>query len=94
MIEANPFPDVDNAKKNLHVTFFSGEPDADAARQLEATDFGHDRLSFRGREIYIAYKDGMGRSSSPSSWPGRSSASPPPTATGTRSQRCWRWLTA
>ena len=30
VIEANPFPDVDNPKKNLHVTFFSGEPDADA----------------------------------------------------------------
>ena len=61
-IEANPFPDTPNAKKNLHVTFLSGEPDAEAVKQLEATDFGDDRLSFRGREIYIAYKDGMGRS--------------------------------
>jgi uncharacterized protein (DUF1697 family) len=62
VIEANPFPDTPNAKKNLHVTFLSGEPDADAVKQLEAADFGDDRLSFRGREIYIAYKDGMGRS--------------------------------
>ena len=62
VIEANPFPGVDNAGKNLHVTFLSGEPDADIARELEATDFGDDRLAFRGREIYIAYKDGMGRS--------------------------------
>ena len=62
VIEANPFPDTPNAKKNLHVTFLSGEPDAEAVKQLEATDFGDDRLSFRGREIYIAYKDGMGRS--------------------------------
>ena len=62
VIEANPFPDTPNAKKNLHVTFLSGKPDAEAVKALEATDFGDDRLSVRGREIYIAYKDGMGRS--------------------------------
>ena len=62
VIEANPFPDTPNAKKNLHVTFLSGEPDAGVAAELEATDFGGDRLAFRGREIYIAYADGMGRS--------------------------------
>ena len=62
VIEANPFPDVDNPKKNLHVTFFSGEPDAEARKTLESTDFGDDRLAFKGREVYIAYKDGMGRS--------------------------------
>ena len=61
-IEANPFPDTPNAKKNLHVTFLSGEPDAGVAAELEATDFGGDRLAFRGREIDIAYEDGMGRS--------------------------------
>ena len=62
VIEANPFPDVENAKKNLHVTFFSGEPDADVRKHLEAIDFDPDRLAFSGREVYIAYKDGMGRS--------------------------------
>ena len=62
VIEANPFPDTANAPKNLHVTFLAGEPDADAVARLEAADFGGDRLAFRGREIYIAYKDGMGRS--------------------------------
>jgi uncharacterized protein (DUF1697 family) len=62
VIEANPFPDVPDAGKNLHVTFLAGEPDADVAKELEAADFGDDRLSIRGREIYIAYKDGMGRS--------------------------------
>jgi uncharacterized protein (DUF1697 family) len=62
VIEANPFPDTANAPKNLHVTFLAGEPDADAVGKLEAADFGDDRLAFRGREIYIAYQDGMGRS--------------------------------
>jgi uncharacterized protein (DUF1697 family) len=60
-IEANPF-DVPANPKDLHVTFLSGEPHAAAREKLEATDFGPDRLAFRGREIYIAYDDGMGRS--------------------------------
>ncbi len=62
VIEANPFPDTPNAKKNLHVTFLSAEPGADAVAKHEDADFGGDRLAFRGREIYIAYANGMGRS--------------------------------
>ena len=60
-IEANPFPVPDNPK-DLHVTFLSGEPDPAAVEKLEAVDFGVDRLAFAGREIYILYTDGMGRS--------------------------------
>ena len=62
VIDANPFPDTPNPKKNLHVTFFDGEPDTSVTKELEATDFGADTLAFREREVYIAYKDGMGRS--------------------------------
>lgn len=60
-IEANPFP-VPKDPKNLHVTFLAGEPDADAVKKLEDADLGDDRIAFRDREIYIAYKSGMGRS--------------------------------
>jgi uncharacterized protein (DUF1697 family) len=60
-IEANPFP-VPKDPKNLHVTFLAGEPDAAAVKKLEDADLGDDRLAFRGREIYIAYENGMGRS--------------------------------
>jgi uncharacterized protein (DUF1697 family) len=60
-IEANPF-DVPANPKDLHVTFLSGEPGAAARETLEATDFGPDRLAFHGREIYLLYDDGMGRS--------------------------------
>ena len=60
-IDANPF-DVPSNPKDLHLTFLSGEPDAHAREKLEATDFGVDRLAFAGREIYILYEDGMGRS--------------------------------
>ncbi len=60
-IEANPF-DVPKDPKNLHVTFLSGEPDAAAREKLEAADLGPDELEFAGREIYILYANGMGRS--------------------------------
>ena len=60
-IEANPFPVPEDPKK-LHVTFLAGEPDAGAVKQLEAADVGDDRIAFEGREIYIAYANGMGRS--------------------------------
>jgi uncharacterized protein (DUF1697 family) len=60
-IEANPFP-VPANPKNLHVTFLSGEPDAEAVKKLEAADLGDDRVAFAGREIYVLYANGMGRS--------------------------------
>jgi uncharacterized protein (DUF1697 family) len=60
-IEANPF-ELPADPKNLHVTFLSGEPDAAAVRKLEDADLGDDRIAFHGREIYILYTNGMGRS--------------------------------
>ena len=60
-IDANPF-DVPKDPKNLHVTFLSGKPDAAAVKKLEAADVGPDELVFAGREIYILYGNGMGRS--------------------------------
>jgi uncharacterized protein (DUF1697 family) len=60
-IEANPF-DVPKNPKDLHVTFLSGKPDKDAVKKLEAADFPPDELKLVGREIYILYADGMGRS--------------------------------
>ncbi len=60
-IEANPFK-VPKNPKDLHVTFLSGKPDKDAVKKLEAADFPPDELKVAGREIYILYADGMGRS--------------------------------
>jgi uncharacterized protein (DUF1697 family) len=60
-IEANPFA-VPADPKNLHVTFLAGEPDAAAVEKLAEADLGDDRLEFAGREIYILYVNGMGRS--------------------------------
>jgi uncharacterized protein (DUF1697 family) len=60
-IEANPFK-VPKNPKDLHVTFLSGKPDKDAVKKLEDADFPPDELKFAGREIYVLYADGMGRS--------------------------------
>ena len=58
-IDANPFP-VPDDPKNLHVTFLDGEPDAAALEGID--DEGPDKVAVQGREIYILYEDGMGRS--------------------------------
>ena len=60
-IEANPF-EVPQDPKNLHVTFLADEPDQDAVKKLEALDFPPDELKLAGREIYILYANGSGRS--------------------------------
>jgi uncharacterized protein (DUF1697 family) len=48
--------------KNLHITFLSGKPDKDAVKTLEALDFPPDELKLAGREMYILYANGSGRS--------------------------------
>jgi uncharacterized protein (DUF1697 family) len=60
-IEANPF-DVPKDPKNLHVTFLDGKPDASALKKLDDADLAPDELALKGREIYILYANGMGRS--------------------------------
>jgi uncharacterized protein (DUF1697 family) len=60
-IEANPFA-VPDDPKNLHVTFLGGKPDAAALEKLDDADLAPDELELRGREIYILYANGMGRS--------------------------------
>jgi uncharacterized protein (DUF1697 family) len=60
-IEANPF-DVPKDPKNLHVTFLADTPDKDAVTKLVALDFPPDELKLAGREIYILYANGSGRS--------------------------------
>jgi uncharacterized protein (DUF1697 family) len=60
-IEANPFK-IPKDPKNLHVTFLAGKPDKAAVDKLGDTDLAPDELAFKGREIYILYPNGMGRS--------------------------------
>ena len=60
-IEANPFPVPDDPKM-LHVTFLDGAPDAAAIEAIEQADTDPDEVAFAGREIYVLYANGMGRS--------------------------------
>ncbi len=61
VIDANPFP-VPGDPKMLHVTFLDAEPDAAAVEAIEQADTGPDEVTFAGREIYVLYANGMGRS--------------------------------
>lgn len=54
-----PFPDAD--EKALHIAFLRETPSAAKARALVAPD-GPDELAVIGREVFLHYPDGMGRS--------------------------------
>jgi uncharacterized protein (DUF1697 family) len=48
--------------KALHVGLLKAEPAEAAARRLDGADFGQDHFELRGRELFLCYPDGMGRS--------------------------------
>jgi uncharacterized protein (DUF1697 family) len=57
-LAANPFPH--EAPDKVVAFFFDAPAPADAARR--ATGVGREQISVRGREIYVFYPDGIGRS--------------------------------
>jgi len=62
VIERNPITDGPSTPKLFQVTFFSGEPDADAVAKLVGQDFGDERLEVIGREAYAWHPDGIQKS--------------------------------
>lgn len=63
VIAANPFPEV--AQRNpshLIVMFLEGRPSTDAQNALRAAYAGPEPMHFAGRELYVHYGEGMGRS--------------------------------
>ncbi len=61
-IEGNPFAkesSKDPAK--VHIAFLSEVPKADAVKKLAALATASEQLQHSGREVYLYYKDGMGR---------------------------------
>lgn len=48
--------------KFCHVWFFAAAPSREAAAAVQAYDFGDDQLRVVGRELYVRYADGAGRS--------------------------------
>jgi uncharacterized protein (DUF1697 family) len=66
VVQHSPFanrPGIEPAK--LAVVFLARSPEAEAAAELRALDTNPEELHLRGRELYIYYPDGMGRSKLP-----------------------------
>jgi uncharacterized protein (DUF1697 family) len=61
---ANPFLDAepDRDPKTLHVAFLSARPSAAATGKLDADRSPPDAFAVHGREVYLSYPDGSGRS--------------------------------
>ena len=61
-IERNPIPEGVEHPKLFQVTFFSGEPSAEAVEQLLEQDFGDERVEVVGREAYAWHPNGIQKS--------------------------------
>lgn len=63
VIDANPFPrEAKTDPGRLIVVFLQQAPDDSAAADLRKKIVGREVVRVRGREAYITYPDGMGRS--------------------------------
>jgi len=60
LMAANPFPETAETLPNrLLVTALKAAPGEEAARRLEASVTGPERLRIIGREVFVAYTDAM-----------------------------------
>lgn len=60
--ERHPFAAVEGDEAKLHVMFLADAPDADAVANLDAEQFAPDTFAIEGREMFIHYPNGAGRS--------------------------------
>lgn len=58
----HPFSNLGLDDRMLHVAFLDREPDEKVDDLIDPHDFTPDRLQADGREIYLAYPNGSGRS--------------------------------
>jgi len=66
VIAANPFPEQAKSEPGkVLVTFLAGEPPRDAEANLEKFKGLPEELHLKGRELYIYFPDGAGRSRLP-----------------------------
>ena len=56
----NPYPDTD--ERFLHVGFMSDKPTKKALASIDGLDLGPEGFSVAGKEIYLNYVEGAGRS--------------------------------
>lgn len=65
-VAANPFPDQAKAEPGkVLVTFLAAEPPRDAEANLDKFKYFPEKLHLKGRELYIYFPDGAGRSKLP-----------------------------
>ena len=62
VVHGTPYGDRGADMKQLHVAFLSAAPTAAAVKKLAAAQFAPDELEVAGREVYLHYPDGPGRS--------------------------------
>jgi uncharacterized protein (DUF1697 family) len=74
---------IGGATEHLHVAFLSGATAA-AVKKLDAAQFAPDELEVAGREVYLHYPDGLGRSKLTNAVLERRLGWPPRCATGAR----------
>jgi uncharacterized protein (DUF1697 family) len=61
VVAGTPFGDRNADSKQLHVAFLSAAPGAAAAKRIDAAQFAPDELAVVGREVYLHYPNGYGR---------------------------------
>ena len=59
---SHPFESLGLDDRFLQVAFLDRVPDADVSELIDTADYEPDRLEARGRELYLAYPNGSGRS--------------------------------
>lgn len=62
ILSANPFPDAEAEPKLLHVSLCDRAPEPEAIAGFDADAHAPDRLEVIGRELYLWYPNGAGRS--------------------------------
>lgn len=62
ILAANPFPDGQADPKRLHVFLCDVEPDGDRLADFDPSGFEPDRFGADGRQLYVWYEQGAGRS--------------------------------
>jgi uncharacterized protein (DUF1697 family) len=68
VVSANPFADRRAEPTKLHVVFLAEKPPAARVRALDATRGAPDEFRVVGREVYLHYPSGAGRSRITNAW--------------------------
>jgi uncharacterized protein (DUF1697 family) len=62
VVKGQPFTDRGAGDRQLHVAFLSQKPDPKAVRAIDRAAVAPDEMHVAGREIYLHYPSGQGRS--------------------------------